>query len=237
MKLNWHVFLLKAIQSKFSGKGDTLLHLAVRTQDVGILEMFLNKKNKNYEKYLKRKNKDGDTPLHLAVKNEDGYNVVKELLKYIKKEDLNIKNKNKETALQLAVCKRRFDIARLLIDKGANFEIRDKYSKTIIHDIVRVMDVELLNILIKKGVDLNSLDSNGRTPLDRAKGYLEGAKGCLKYAKINACEDEVKIEEQKVKNRQKIMNMLYMQNKEELPMELCKNRLIKNNKSCGFLGM
>ena len=240
-------FLDKFLGSVVKYRKDTLLHIAVRTNDIDLVRFFLNEnidtiklkgrnryvgvlrffKERDCRKYLSKKNKYGYTPLHLAIKDEAQREIIEELINHMNKEDLNIKNDNGETALHLAVFCRRFDIAKLLIRKGADVNVRDKYSKTIVHDVVRTMNAEILEFLLKEGVDLYSTDSNGRIPLERACGYLKSAKS---FVASNELEEREKNE--KVKCREKIVCMLDNHMREEMDEEFCRKGLEK--KDMGF---
>lgn len=68
-----------------------------------------------------KKNIDGDTPLHLAIK----YNrrdLIKYFLRFNKSVNVNKLNKNLETPLKIALDLYYFDIAKVLILRGANFK-------------------------------------------------------------------------------------------------------------------
>ena len=237
-------FLDKFFNNIIKHRKDTLLHMAVRTNDIDVVRFFLNKeseglcfsredssvsilnlfKEEDCEKYLSKKNREGYTPLHLAIKEKAQNEIVEELVKNMSKEDLNIKNDYGETALHLAVSRRRFDVAKLLIRNGADIEMKDKYSKTIIHDVVKTGNQDMLEFLLGNGVNLYSEDSNGRIPSDRAFGYLKSARS---YVPGNELEQEEK--DKKVKIREKIVDMLDKHMKENLPREHSMDRLKSKN--------
>ena len=72
--------------------------------------------------------------------------------------------------LILAVLKDNLEIAQLLIDNGADIEIRakDKNNSPVLHWAVYFQLKQMVPFLIKSGANVNSLDRNGFTPLDTA---------------------------------------------------------------------
>jgi len=72
------------------------------------------------------------------------------------------------TPLHLAVLFDQAAIARLLIERGANINVRakDKHGGTPLHWAAAVGRTEMARLLIEAGADVNAPDSNGYTPLD-----------------------------------------------------------------------
>lgn len=70
--------------------------------------------------------------------------------------------------LHLCVRKGHLETTRLLIDKGADFNAKDKYQATPLHKACRARFIGIIRLLIEKGVDLNIGDNNDWTPLHRA---------------------------------------------------------------------
>ena len=72
--------------------------------------------------------------------------------------------------LIVAVLKENLDIAQLLIDNGADIEIRakDNNNATVLHWAVYFQVKQMVPFLIKSGANVNSIDANGFTPLDTA---------------------------------------------------------------------
>lgn len=111
------------------------------------------------------KNNDGETPLHTAF----NFLIVEYLIE--KGADVNIPNKNGYTPLYFA---RNLIIARHLIEHGANIRAVTKDGKSVLHGIIKAHSdfnisfdemSDLINFLIKKGIDVNATDQNGNTPL------------------------------------------------------------------------
>jgi ankyrin repeat protein len=74
-----------------------------------------------------------------------------------------------ETALHAAIAERHGDIAKLLIDKGADVNARNLSKLTPLHFLgVYLHDRELAELLIQRGADVNAREQAGHTPLEGA---------------------------------------------------------------------
>ena len=62
-------------------------------------------------------------------------------------------------------------IARLLLDKGADVNIRDRFGTHVMHLLVLKEGRDMLSVLLDGGADINSVDLYGRTPLHGAVLY------------------------------------------------------------------
>jgi len=72
----------------------------------------------------------------------------------------------KVTPLQSAAAARQVDIARLLIDHGANVNARQVESGfTPLHEAAANGQVDLASLLLDRGADVNARMNDGRTPL------------------------------------------------------------------------
>ena len=59
----------------------------------------------------------------------------------------------------------QYAITRILIDKGANFNIQDRDGRTPLHYAVKKRDLKFLTLLLEAGADIELQDNNGATPL------------------------------------------------------------------------
>ncbi len=81
--------------------------------------------------------------------------------------DVNAKLKGR-TLLHAAAGRGREVIAELLIDNGANVNVKDALAATPLHEAANIGDNELVELLIAKGADVNANDLYGSTPLHQA---------------------------------------------------------------------
>jgi len=102
--------------------GDTYLGDLLHIYNKEYIIKLLN----NCDGFINGKNENGNTLLMLGILSENDQDIEYETLKFLAEKSENIDQKNDEgaTAFMLAVAMNRLDIARLLIDMGA-----DKYHK------------------------------------------------------------------------------------------------------------
>ncbi|KAF2177987.1 ankyrin, partial [Zopfia rhizophila CBS 207.26] len=114
----------------------------------------------------------GTTRLHYAVK--EGYDAAVHY--FIKKGDpLDLKDKDGNTALHYATDyghTRLLCIVELLLSRGADVFFRDENQRTLLHCLVQkegnsgaVIDKRIIELLLKKGVDIDAVDVNGESAL------------------------------------------------------------------------
>lgn len=171
---------------------NTLLELAVRSQNVKILELllkaqakvniindFLNEctplhiavelQNESISKILLNAGADVnaendymDTPLHKAVKFKS-FNISKLLLE--SGANVNAKNRSRKTPLHLAVQAAEVNILKLLLTSGADLEIEDSSDETALFMAVKLMNINLMEVLLEAGANLNIKNVCELTPL------------------------------------------------------------------------
>ncbi len=111
----------------------------------------------------------GRTALHRGAKAGD-LKVVKALLK--KKAKLDLKDKYDWTPLCHAVDGKHVEVAKALIDAGADiFVIIEGCNRTLLHRAARWNDLEMVKLLIEAGCELSAHDSEpfcAGTPVHRA---------------------------------------------------------------------
>jgi uncharacterized protein len=74
----------------------------------------------------------------------------------------------KVSALHSAAAARRPDIARMLLAKGANPNLRGEGGFTVFHAVAITGQIDLAEMLLKHGADVNTQDDSGKTPLAHA---------------------------------------------------------------------
>ncbi|EFO85220.1 hypothetical protein CRE_24730 [Caenorhabditis remanei] len=91
------------------------------------------------------------------------------------------------TQLHLAVLKKRGEEVKRLVKNGAYVDVHcyGKVIETPLHTAVSNKAVDTVRFLIKHGADMDALDSNYETPLDRAKGNKEMLKIINGFKKKN----------------------------------------------------
>ena len=144
--------------------GSTCLHEAARKGKVDIVELLIN-----HGADINIEDKDGYTPLLLALL-ESSFFVKERFLHPLIYQYLD------------SIQETRILCINLLIKKGAevNIEIHDvtpfcyigKYhddlGSSALHHAVIMADIPLIELLIEKGADLNTLNNKGQTPLIKA---------------------------------------------------------------------
>ncbi len=71
----------------------------------------------------------------------------------------------KVSALHSAAAARRPDIARMLLAKGANPNLRGEAGITVFHGVAVTGQIDLAEMLLTHGADVNAQDDSGKTPL------------------------------------------------------------------------
>ncbi|MBU3101506.1 MULTISPECIES: ankyrin repeat domain-containing protein [Clostridium] len=110
-----------------------------------------------------------ETPLHkLCARIKPHIDVITMILK--KGAKVNAINISGKTPVFYCSFNYSVELLNLLVEYGADINMRDKYKNTLLHDdYINCFDEhfeEFLKSLIKLGFDINSTNSTGYTPLD-----------------------------------------------------------------------
>ena len=92
------------------------------------------------------------------------------ILKSLLNEDVNARDADGDTLLHQACISGRPDVAKLLIDNGADIHVENIYGYTPLKLACDHKSPEIVRLLIKSGADINVQDYLGRTPLQFAFG-------------------------------------------------------------------
>jgi ankyrin repeat protein len=111
-------------------------------------------------------NPEGEHGLYLALR-ERSANAASLLLRW-PKVDINSRSQNDETPLMMACIKGLTQVAKELIDKGADV---NKPGWTPLHYAATRGDTELMNILLENHAYIDAESPNGSTPLMLAAMY------------------------------------------------------------------
>jgi ankyrin repeat protein len=107
---------------------------------------------------------DGNNELMIAANYCSDVEIFQMLLE--KQAHINWQNNHGRTALMNAISTDNLKIAEILIENGADLEIKDKYmGQTALHYACLNGRIDLVYLMIKKGVDVNILNSRCETPL------------------------------------------------------------------------
>lgn len=124
----------------------------------------------------------GKLPIHLAAEN-GWLNAVRFLLD--KGAEVDALDSNDNTPLigagRNGKPRKDFEMAKLLVERGANPKARNALKQTALHEasVSSLTDPRLLEFLLSKGLDVNSRAYDGQTPLMRAS--FSGAERTVEF--------------------------------------------------------
>ena len=144
------------------------------------IEILKHSCNRNYKDCY------GNSPLHNAVR-KGNLNIVNFIMKHIhskiRNSYLESHNKIGYTPLHIACEKGYFEIAKLLLEMGADLNALDNYGSTPLFNACESCNPDLVRLLLEKGVDLNHRNNKGNTLYHLAclNGNLEIVQILLEY--------------------------------------------------------
>jgi ankyrin repeat protein len=105
------------------------------------------------------------------------------------------KCRNMTVLMMAADCKRdAFRKAKLLLDAGAKINTRAKCGRNAVFFAVCANNLTVVELLLKRGIDANTADKDGLTPLDVAEKHKYAAIAKLLSDYANAGSKPAKTE-------------------------------------------
>lgn len=77
--------------------------------------------------------------------------------------------KSGRTALMIAVLQQKMIPVKMLLDAGADMEIKDCQGKTALAHAAATGNLQCIQLLLDTGAEVHTMDGNGRTPVDQAE--------------------------------------------------------------------
>ncbi len=121
----------------------------------------------------------GKTVLFDAV-NGENTRILKEVINNI--EDINTCDDKNQTALFLAVLKEDIEISQMLVSYGISLNHLDEKGQNVLFNAILRGDeyLDFIYLLIKKDININQVDKEGRSILDEILHILELQRGSVK---------------------------------------------------------
>ena len=200
-------------------KGKTALHNSIEKGNLEISKILINSKIKTDIEDNKK-----NTVLHYTCLYKD-LETLKLILNSKKKNihnkknifDIDIKNEEEKTPLFIAIKKKYFDIANLLIKNKANINAIDCNGSTFLHLAVIEYDLEFIKNLLSFGININQLDIYGNSALHIAvwKENIECIKILIKNkadVNLQCISGFFPIDYAAILNNEKIIEILIQNN-------------------------
>jgi cell wall assembly regulator SMI1/ankyrin repeat protein/predicted DNA-binding WGR domain protein len=153
--------LLLSIGAKYKCKTNSLLKSAIENKKLEVVKLLIAHGNDIDQPA----EKDGDSPLNTAC--YEGNGTIAEML-IAAGANVNFVGQYGATPLHRVVHGKEADrvkIARLLIDRGADVNARQKHGRTVLQIAADNCSVELIQLLLKHGAEVNAQSNSGETPL------------------------------------------------------------------------
>ncbi len=140
--------------------GKAPLHLAIRTGQLDVTRLLLEKRAKPDEK-----DQSGFTPLHWAAMQDE---IAIAQLLLARDANVNARDNKGETPLHLAAHQGRHAIAKLLIKNKANVDEKDQSGFTPLHWAAMQDETAIAQLLLARDANVNAKNNEGYTPLHLA---------------------------------------------------------------------
>lgn len=148
--------------------GNTCLHLAsLRASDpFHIVKLLLQN-----GAIINGRNKRGETCLHALQHRVESVTDAEQLFQLLHRHgaDFNIRDNTGNTPLHLIRWDAKWTVSVALVKQpGLDLNARNRWGKTPLHIVALERQFHIAVLLVSGGADVNSIDNDGRTPLDEA---------------------------------------------------------------------
>jgi ankyrin repeat protein len=146
------------------GSKETPMHVAASQGHINILSLLLD-----HGADVDVRNKTGETPLLRASwtgKREAGWYLID------RGADINAPDERNFTPVFVAF-KGHVESARMLLERGAVIDIKNRSGETPLHQAVRWAEIELVRLFLERGADPNLANRYDDTPLEMALRFEE----------------------------------------------------------------
>lgn len=139
-------------------EGAIPLHYAIKNKNVEIVKLLIKYKSNPY-----MTDNDGYNALHLAAKS-NLIPIIKSVISVMT--NLNAKTFKGETALHISINFQYNELAKILLDEGADPNIPDSENEfTALHYAIGWDNIEIVKYLLKHKIDINQQDLYGNVAL------------------------------------------------------------------------
>lgn len=130
---------------------------------------------------------NGRTALWMAIRN--GHETIAQMLILRTEIDIHAVEKHGQGFVALAASQGLVDMARLLLDRGANVDARDHRGRTPLWEAIERDDMKMTRFLLTNGADVNAQDHRGCTPLWEA--IQRNSLGMVKFLLDNGADPNI----------------------------------------------
>jgi|GEM_PF-6879921 len=149
-------------------EGDTLLHSALKSKDLEIIQLLLT-----HSPDLNVRNSKGETPLHIAVEFCE-LETIQALLAC--RPNVNMQNNRGKTPLHIAIEFEELETIEAILACGPDLNIQDNNGETPLHLAIDSSYLEMVQAILACGPELNVKNNKGET---------------LLHAAVESCELEI----------------------------------------------